>query len=58
MDMTGFAGKRKLEGILDSLDADRHWTITLLPADEDFTSETMEYASRMGIDGRNCECRS
>jgi LacI family transcriptional regulator len=51
MDMTGFAGKRKLEGILDSLGADRHWIITLLPADEDFTSETMEYANRMGIDG-------
>ena len=51
MDMTGFAGKRKLEGILDSLGADRHWIITLLPADDDFTSQTIEHASRMGIDG-------
>ena len=51
MDLTGFAGKRKLEGILDSLGTDRHWIITLLPADDDFTSQTMDYAKKMGIDG-------
>lgn len=51
MDMTGFAGKRKLEGILDSLNENRRWTITLLPSDEDFTDRTLAHARRMGIDG-------
>ena len=52
MNMPLFAGKRKLEGILDYIGKSScHWELQLIPADEDFTTATLEQAKRDGVNG-------
>ena len=51
MNMPLFAGKRKLEGILDYIGKSScHWELQPIPAGEDFTTETLEQAKRDGAD--------
>ena len=51
MDMSAFAGKEKLSGILDFRGEGRIWEIQLMCADEGLTAERLRQARRDGIDG-------
>lgn len=51
MDMSAFAGKEKLSGILDFRGKGRIWEIQLMCADEGLTAERLRQARRDGIDG-------
>lgn len=52
MNMPLFAGKRKLEGILDHVGrSGRRWELLLLPANKDFTAQTLRRARMEGVDG-------
>ena len=51
MDMSAFAGKEKLSGILDFRGEGRIWEIQLMCADEGLTAERLRQARRDRIDG-------